>query len=186
MSSLKMSVPPSSASPQQTALVQRLFVENTEVVRGFILALMPDFARADDVLQETFLTVTRKAAEFRPGTEFPRWACTIARYKVLEARRGATRAGEELPNDLIEQLAQSPEAWRSDVRLDYLEQCIEELAPHTRQALEMRYDEDKSPAQIAMVLGWTADSAYSVLSRARSFLRACIERRMILEGIRQP
>ncbi|MDQ3624601.1 MAG: sigma-70 family RNA polymerase sigma factor [Verrucomicrobiota bacterium] len=181
-----MSVSASPGSPEQTALVQRLFVENSEVIRGFILALLPDFARADDVLQETFLTVTRKAAEFRPGTEFPRWACAIARYKVLEARRRAARAGEELPDDLIEQLAQSPDAWRNDVRLDYLQECLEELAPHTRQALEMRYDEDKSPAQIATVLGWTVESAYSVLSRARSFLRICIERRMVLAGIRQP
>ncbi len=39
-------------------------------LRAFVLSLAPDFSAADDVLQETFLVVTRKAAEFEPGTNF--------------------------------------------------------------------------------------------------------------------
>lgn len=40
--------------PDQIALVQRLFVQNMVAVRGFVIALMPDFGRVDDVVQETF------------------------------------------------------------------------------------------------------------------------------------
>ena len=66
-----------SPADEQTLLVQKLFVEHFAVVRGFVLALLPDFARAEDVVQETFLTVTRKAAEF------PKWACAIAHFNLL-------------------------------------------------------------------------------------------------------
>lgn len=41
-------------SPDQVELVQRLFVQNMVAVRGFVIALMPDFGRVDDVVQETF------------------------------------------------------------------------------------------------------------------------------------
>jgi RNA polymerase sigma-70 factor (ECF subfamily) len=165
-------------SDEQTLLVQRLFVEHFAVVRGFVLALLPDFARADDVVQETFLTVTRKAAEYQPGTEFPKWACAIARYKVLEARRAAGRAGGELSEEMLNLLAEAPAATQEELRLDLMKQCLDELAPQARRAVDMRYEEGHSPAQIAALCGWTAESAYSILSRARTFLRDCIERRM--------
>src|SRR5258708_4312301 len=167
-----------SPSEERTLLVQKLFVEHYAVVRGFVLALLPDFARAEDVVQETFLTVTRKAAEFQPGTEFPKWACTIARYKVLEARRAAGRAGGELSDEILHTLAEYPAATHEELRLDLMKQCIDELAPQARRAVDLRYEEDRSPAQIAAVCGWTAESAYSILSRARTFLRECIEQRM--------
>ena len=173
-----MSAPDPSFPEEQTLLVQKLFVEHFAVVRGFVLALLPDFARAEDVVQETFLTVTRKAAEFQPGTEFPKWACAIARYKVLEARRAAGRAGGELSEEMLHALAECPAATQEELRADLLKQCLDELAPQTRRAVDLRYEENRSPAQIAAVFGWSVESAYSILSRARTFLRECIERRM--------
>src|SRR4051794_30712552 len=83
---------PVPSSEQQVALVQMLFVQHTAALRGFVHALMPDFARADDIVQETFLTVTKKAGDFEPGTNFLGWACSIARFKVMEAGRKAQRS----------------------------------------------------------------------------------------------
>jgi DNA-directed RNA polymerase specialized sigma24 family protein len=39
-----------------------MFVGNTSLLKGFILGLLPDVHRAEDVLQEVFLTVTQKAS----------------------------------------------------------------------------------------------------------------------------
>lgn len=181
-----MHAPSTPGPPEAVARVQRLFVEHSEVIRGFILALLPNFAQADDILQETFLTITRKAASFEAGTEFPRWACAIARFKVMEAFKKIRRNEQHLSDDIMDMLAEAPAAVRTDTRFDHLETCLDELAPHTRQAVEMRYEEDRSPAQIAQQLGWTAESTYSVLSRARTFLRECIERRTGLVEVMQP
>ena len=66
--------------------VQRLFVANTSLLNN----------RAEDVLQEVFLTLTQKAAEFQPGTDFVAWARAIARIKVLQryrSRPGRRRSG---------------------------------------------------------------------------------------------
>jgi DNA-directed RNA polymerase specialized sigma24 family protein len=60
-------------------------------LRVFVLSLAPDFSAADDVLQETFLVVTRKAAESEPGTNFFAWARRIATFKVLALARDRQR-----------------------------------------------------------------------------------------------
>jgi DNA-directed RNA polymerase specialized sigma24 family protein len=56
--------------PTPTEQVQLLFVRNENAIRAFIRALQPSLSDADDVLQETFLTVSRKASSFEIGTNF--------------------------------------------------------------------------------------------------------------------
>ena len=163
----------------QTAHVQMLFVQHASQLRGFIVALSPDFSRVDDILQETFLVITRKAAEFEPGTNFLGWACTIARFKVLEAGRKAARHPQTLSPEVIESLcACAPEPESDDERLRLLADCMQQLAPQARRAMELRYQQAHNPAEIARILNWTPNSVYVALSRARDVLRACVENKL--------
>jgi RNA polymerase sigma-70 factor (ECF subfamily) len=162
--------------------VNALFVQFSPEVRGFILALMPNMSRADDIFQETFLTVSRKAADFQPGTNFLAWACTIARFKVMEAGRKRPAELQPLSDEVLESLsAVAPEPADEDREMQLLNACLEELHPHTRRAMELRYEQGHKPAEIARRLGWTADSVYVVLSRARAALRDCVARKVALE-----
>jgi RNA polymerase sigma-70 factor (ECF subfamily) len=156
-----------------------LFIQHTSLLRGFVFALMPDFSRVDDVVQETFLTVTKKAASFEPGTNFLGWACTIARFKVLEAGRKAAAGAQPLAPEVLESLcACAPEAEPDDDRLRMLGDCLQQLAPQARRAIELRYQHAHKPSEIATILGWTPNSVYVALSRARDLLRACMEMKM--------
>lgn len=164
-------------------LVQGLFVRHTPALRGFILALVRDFTVVDDVLQETFVHVTAKAAEFELGTNFQAWANAIARFKILEARRTARRQAHALSAEVIESLcACAPDEPAADPRLDLLRQCLEDLAPKAKQAIELRYAQAHKPAEIARRLGWTAESVYVALSRARGVLRDCLSRKLANEA----
>jgi RNA polymerase sigma-70 factor (ECF subfamily) len=78
--------------PDATEAVQLLFVRHENSIRAFVRSLQPSLSDADDVMQETFLTVSRKASTFEPGTNFVAWACGIARLKVLENFRQRKRA----------------------------------------------------------------------------------------------
>ena len=73
--------------PTPTEEVQLLFVRNENAIRAFIRVLQPSLSEVDDVLQETFLTVSRKASSFEIGTYFTAWACWIACLKVLHLKR---------------------------------------------------------------------------------------------------
>ena len=174
----------SSRGGERTALVQRLFVQHSAQLRGFIVALLPDFGTADDVLQETFITVTAKAAVFDPQRDFLAWACGIARFKVMEAGRRATRQWQPLGDEVLEALAASepPPAPTDDPRLAWLEDCLSVLTPQSRRIVELCYQQAHKPAEIARRLDWAPESVYVALSRARAVLRQCVERKAAETG----
>lgn len=160
-------------------LVQLLFVRHAAELRGFILTLQPDFSRVDDIFQEVFLTVTKKAASYDPERSFLPWACGIARLKVLEDARQHPQRSQTLSEEALDALcASEPAHVGEDDRLRAALQCLERLAPHARQAFEMRYARGHKPPEIARHLNWSLNSVYAILSRTRAELRACVEQRL--------
>jgi len=70
--------------------------------------MLNDFARAEDVMQETFLSVARAAKKYEPRGRFRTWIMRIARNQCLNRieserrRRAARRVGAgELQLDLV-------------------------------------------------------------------------------------
>lgn len=163
--------------------VQRLFLQQTNRLRGFILGLLPDRAAADDVLQEVFLIVTAKAAEFQGGTDFLAWARTIARLKVLEQRQRRFPAAGQLTDEAWDMLAQSAhemdDFW--DARREALERCLGELAPRAREVVQLRFSSERlSLENVALRMSWTVGSVKVALSRAKDVLWECVQRRMAI------
>lgn len=174
----KVSEEPFISEEDKIAKVQGLFLQYQPAIRGYILSIIPDFSLADDVVQETFLVVTRKASTFELGSSFGAWARTIARYKALEAIR--TRKFETLSEEVLAALGTEDcgFAGETDERIALLRTCIDELAPQAKKSIRYRYEQDHLPPQIASLLGCTVPSVNVTLSRARSFLRECVERKM--------
>jgi len=173
-------------SPRMTSVeeVQRLFLRHGSVLRGFILGLLPDRNLSEDVFQELFLTLTRKADDFQPGTNFLAWARSVARLKVLEAcrthRGGPMLLDPEAMHAISEAADLEPDDW--DERRAALMRCLERLAPKAREIVELRYSvEQLSPPTIAERLAWSVNAVHVALSRARKFLQECTRRRLSLE-----
>jgi RNA polymerase sigma-70 factor (ECF subfamily) len=170
------------ALSEKTMRVQQLFVKHQLGLRAFILSLEPNFTDAEDLLQEVFLVITRKANDFEEGTNFFAWACTIARFKLMELVRRRARS-QVLSEEVIEALcAVEPEYHFDDSRLAILQHCLEQLAPKARQMMYLRYYGEHSPAQIARLVSWTPNAVRVALSRARTVLQECLERKFRQEG----
>lgn len=171
----------SESEPQHRDHVHALFIKNSPRIRGFVLSILPNMSRADDVLQETFLTVTAKADDFSPGTSFISWACRIAQYKVLEECKRNRKSGSCLSPEVIEAVcavySPTDNGFKED-QLLALNECLKSLAPHTQRAIELRYGRAHKAPEIANLLGWTTDSVYVVLSRARDALQKCVQSRL--------
>ncbi len=166
---------PRSTHSEDAFEVQKLFVRHSSAIRSFILSLVPEFELADDILQDVFVVVTEKAHTFEPGTNFLAWARKIARNKIMSAQQRFRSRAQVLSPGTLEALCQQmPDEDHPD-QVDALRDCIGKLAPRARQVTRMRYHEHQKPAQIARELGWTAPAVYVALSRARTFLRHCIE-----------
>lgn len=173
------------------ALVQGLFVKHQPVVRAAALAILPDFDKVDDVVQETFLTMSAKAADFEPGTNFAAWVCAIARYKAMEMRRVSRPTFETLSDEVLNTLhAVEPAGDDFEKRVAYFESCLDRLAPQARKAMEMRYREALLPAAIARKMKWSVGSVKVALSRARTLMKDCVDGRLAAEdsgrGVENP
>ena len=166
---------PDSTNSEGAFEVQKLFVKHSSAVRGFILSLIPDFELADDILQEVFVVVTERADSFEPGTNFVAWARAIARNKVMSAQQRFRSNAQVLSPDTLEALCEEMPPEDETDQVEALRDCIGKLAPRAEQVTRMRYHEHRKPAEIAIALGWTAASVYVALSRARTFLRHCVE-----------
>jgi len=172
------------SAPSPVHRVQRLFVQHLPALRGFIGALVNDFGLVDDVVQETFMTVTVKADQFEPGTNFRAWTWAIARNKVLEVSRKNSRQATLSP-DVVEALCAREDGvdWHNLDRLVvHVGECVQTLAPKARLAFELRYRQAHPPQEIARQMQWTVNAIHVALSRARAAVRECVERRLAAEA----
>ncbi len=156
--------------------VQRLFLRNAGLLRGFILGLLPDHNLAEDVFQDVFLTAVAKADDFRDGSNFLAWVRAIARLKVLEQCR-KQKAGPHLLDPaaleaVVAAAADLDNAWES--RREALAYCIKRLSPRARQILELRYSEEFLPprASRSSCAGASAPSTSRCRGRGSSFKNA--------------
>ena len=155
-------------------LVLQLFVRHQTRIKGFIVSLMGDFAAAEDVLQETFLVVQRKSAEFDPGSNFTAWAFQIARFQVMKAQAQHKRAADRFSDEVLEALTASAPEEPFNAKLAVLPACLQKLAPQARRIVGLFYEQEYKPQQIARLVDWSPAAVSVALTRARRFLRECI------------
>lgn len=157
-------------------LVQENFVRHILPLRGFVYGLVPRRHLVDDVVQETFVTACQKADQFEPGTNFRAWIFAIARYKVLALLKTQGAKPGVLDYDVVDMLAEeSEEDDNLQERVALLEDCVRKLARTAHQAIVLRYAEGLGPTEIAERMGWSVNALNVALSRARIFLRRCVE-----------
>ena len=164
--------------------VQQLFVRHQQTVLGYVLSIEPNFADAQDIVQEVFLAVSRKAQTWSAGTDFLAWACTVARYETLHFQRTRGRRTARLDRDVIEVVyaeeAVDESEWQHRIRA--LRRCLGRLAPRAKELVWRRYHGAQMPGEIARSIGWTVDAVRVALTRARNALRVCMEKQLNAGG----
>ncbi len=140
---------------------------------------MGDFSAAEDVLQETFIVVQAKAADFQLNSNFLAWVFRIARFQVMKAQSQYKRAAERFSDEALEALgASAPQEPFDELKLIALPGCVAKLGPQARQIVDLFYQDELRTQEIAQVLSWTPAAVSVALSRSRRLLRECIERQL--------
>ena len=80
---------------------------------GYILSLVHNPDEAYDLFQETSVLLWQTFGEFQRDTNFGAWACSVARFKVLEHVRSKKRRREVFGETLIEALTERQIAFDS-------------------------------------------------------------------------
>jgi RNA polymerase sigma-70 factor (ECF subfamily) len=161
----------------------RLLGRYQQRVYSFILTLVPHWADADEVLQETNIVLWRKFSEFQPDTDFVRWANQVAYFEVLKFRRRQQKDHLFFSDAFVEEVAAEVMEMSETLQLqrDRLAGCLQKLSDRDRTLIHLRYDEGSSVKRVAEQLGRSADSVYKSLGRVRRMLIDCIHREKMAE-----
>ena len=147
---------------------------------AYILSLLPDSTVARDVLQQANVAMCRKSEQFVEGTNFDAWACRIAYFEVLTARRDHQRDRHLYDDKLLSELASDAQSQISlvDERMVALEDCLDLLSTRDREVVRQRYSVALSVKQIGEDAGRKAGTVATSLHRIRLTLMKCIDRRL--------
>ncbi len=156
------------------------FLRHADVIRGFIVGLLRgDRTLADDVFQEVYLVVTRRAQDFDPERDFVAWVRGISKRVALHQLRQRAAAGKPLSEEVTAMLvASAPTETVWEGHQSALAVCVRSLSPRSREITALHYEERLAPADIAQRLAWTVNAVHVALSRVRQQLRLCVERRL--------
>ncbi len=171
-----------------TAAQQRflsLFLRSEREIFRYVAALVPNAADAEDIVQQTALSLWEKFDLYDPEKPFTPWACRFALNKTRQWIEQRQRWQALLDRGLAEELAQRRQELEPEIdqRLRRLETCLEKLPPGQRSLLEGYYYERTGVEELSQRSSRTVAGTYKMLQRIRHSLQACVENRVNLETV---
>ena len=156
----------------------RLLAKHQSRIYNYIYTILPNWADADEVFQETSVVLWRKFEEFRPGSNFFQWAARIAYFKVLSYRK-KQKHSFLMGSDAFVELVAEEMSSRADQLVEReraLAGCIAKLREKDRDLINRRYAPDGTVKGVADQLGCPVKSIYAALGRIRRALLECVDR----------
>lgn len=139
--------------------IESFYREHARAVFAFLLSLSRDRSLSEDLTQDTFVKATRSLSGFRGGN--PRaWLFTIARSVLIDhARRRRPEPTEHVDRTSVT----NPDVEERQV----IDAVLSRLPDRQRMALLLVDHAGLSYAEMADVVGISADAAKGLLHRAR-------------------
>jgi RNA polymerase sigma factor (sigma-70 family) len=161
--------PPSGAASDEECM-RELTLKKSEALQPLFARYAPlvfhiasqslGSAGAEDIVQDVFLSVWRKADTFDPRKgAFRSWLLQIAHYRVLNELRARSRRppiDPEVDSGMLETLPDSDRepleaAWQS-YRQEAVRAAVDRLPPAQRQALSLAFFDELTHDQVAIAL----------------------------------
>lgn len=167
---------PSNAQSRDSEFLALLGKHELQVA-ACVHALVPSWHDAEDIIQEVRLQLWREFGNFRPGSDFPAWARTIARYAVRKhvtaGRRKPLLLSDDVEEIILARIAGTPRH-QADRRLEMLAKCVRKLGADALDLLRRRYVDERKVIEVAADTGRSPAGTYQALSRIRRELLDCV------------
>lgn len=162
----------------KAALLTRQFMKYQQVLLAYISTIVMDYHKAEDVLQETVVTLIRRAQDYGDTQHFLPLAREIARRQAIALLQKEGKGPRTIPDAVIKALDQAFEEVPHDDQ-EYsrvLLNCIRKLPELWQRIVRMRYSLAYSIKQIANDLNRSDNTVSVTLNRARARLADCVAR----------
>jgi RNA polymerase sigma factor (sigma-70 family) len=162
------------------AALRALYEATSAKLFGVCLRILSDREESEDVLQEVFVTVWRRADRFDPArASVTTWISTIARNRAIDRLRARGPLAKAEPIDDLEIADGQPDA---EARLAAagdaarLQACLRELDARTQAVIRTAFFEGVTYEALAGRTGAPLGTVKSWIRRGLARLKGCLER----------
>ena len=174
-------VPRSSGAADEVALIERVADGDRRALEElyhlyhrrmarFLMRLTHRYDVAEEIINDTFWVVWRKARTFRGDSQVSTWILGIAYRKARNALRAAARHEAHGSESELARLTSDGPAGTEELR-DWLGQALMQLPPEQQLAVELCYGLGHSCEEIAAIMGCPANTVKTRLFHARAKLQ---------------
>jgi RNA polymerase sigma factor (sigma-70 family) len=162
------------------AALQTVYRLTSAKLFGVCLRILGERGEAEDVLQEVYVTVWRKAADFDASRASPMtWLIAIARNRSIDRLRASRQIRNMDPIDTAAEIADT--AAGAESMLESVQQharlngCLDGLATHELAALRGAFFDGNTYEDLAGRMKVPLGTMKSWIRRALIKLKACLE-----------
>lgn len=176
---------------EDQAAFRELYKAFSRKVYAYVLNMLNDHARAEEVLVDTMYEVWRHPARFRGDSQFGTWLIGIARNKALMVYRA--RRPDEAHADLDDiaetAAADTPDGYAElagKQRREGVQACMGKLSDEHRECLHLVFFEGMSVAEVADIQNIPEGTVKTRLFHARQKIKNCLQSLLRREGAAAP
>jgi RNA polymerase sigma-70 factor (ECF subfamily) len=156
-----------------------LYRQTAPQLFGVALRILRQKERAEDVLQESFVAIWQRAADYDAAKGAPMtWLMTILRNRAIDAlRRGASHPDQsaEPESVLLEIPAGAADSADRGMALRALQDCLAELERPQRHAMLMVYAYGLTQEELAARMATPLGTVKSWIRRSLMRLKKCLD-----------
>jgi RNA polymerase sigma-70 factor (ECF subfamily) len=162
------------------AALRVVYQDTSAKLFGVCLRILKDRGEAEDVLQEVFVTVWRRAASFDPGRASPiTWMVAIARNRAIDRLRASAISRRMEPIESADAVSDPAPAAVERVELaqqhQRLSRCLEELEARQASAIREAFLDGTTYEELAARMSVPLGTMKSWIRRGLLKLRTCLE-----------
>jgi RNA polymerase sigma-70 factor, ECF subfamily len=157
-------------------------IEHLDGLYGYAMALTRNHARAEDLVQETYVRAIPAMGRLRARSDVKGWLFTILRNiwlnELRKSRNGPPLVEIDIGNSVADRVAEpsknSHDLYVRKMENEQVRAAIHKLSEEFREIILLREYEELSYHEIASILGCPVGTVMSRLGRARAKLRALL------------
>ncbi len=171
---------------EATQIFEILMRENAGMLLAYLRSGVRDANVADDLFQETMIVAWRRLEDFDRSRPFGPWLRGIAGKIMLAHFRTDAKQALSLDAESLEWLdsrfaaVQKQPGDTFQEKLSALRDCVDSLPENYRQPVQMRYQQELPLGEIVQSLSIAMETLKKRLTRAKSQLADCLERKLEL------
>ena len=162
----------------------RKLVQSQNRIYAFILTLVPNWAEAEDILQDTVEILWSKYSNSKELDNFTSLGIGIAKNLVYTYYRNKKKQECLLEQEALDNIASYAEKLTSESedRVQILRKCLRKLPEKDMELIRLRYEEGMKIKNVAEISNRSVAAMYKALGRIHDAIMKCVKSGLVWEN----